>query len=267
MSSICDNMFPSFLFSVLHEFGFNQAEIKIYITSLSLGEQPASTLAKKAGLKRGHTYNILASLIQKGLIQECIKNKVRYFFARSPRTFLSIISHKQDQLKLQKQKFEHVIPELEKIRDPFLIQPKVRFFQGVEGIKEIYEDTIRVRKQIIYGFADFDYCFPEQQNKALNDWIWRYATCRAKKDIWYVGILNQSKISNLSYKRRIAQKRKLKMLKNIYLPVEVNIYGDKVAIMSTYRDMVGLIIEDAHIAETLRNFHQAVWNFLPDYSL
>jgi hypothetical protein len=37
--------------------------------------------------------------------------------------------------------------------------------------------------------------------------------------------------------------------------------------MSTHKDMVGLIIEDAPTAENMRNFHQAVWGYLPNYKL
>lgn len=251
----------------LKEFGLTEPEIAVYLASLELGPQPASLIAKKAGLKRGHTYNMLELLIRKGIVQEFIKDKVRYFSSRSPGTLLSIIEHKEEQIEIQKQKLMQIIPMLEKISNPLLVQPKVRFFQGIEGIKEIYEDTIRIPNQTIYAIGDFEYYFPENQNKQLNNWIWDYATRRAKKNIWYIGIVNKSKMSDQAYSRRKEQKRKLKMLTGIYLPVEINIYGNKVALMSTYRDMVGVIVEDAPITDTLRNFHQAIWKFLPDYRL
>lgn len=251
--------------STLHDFGLTDPETAVYLASLELGSQPASVIAKKAKLKRGHTYNMLGLLIQKGIVQEFVKDKVTFFSSRPPSTLVTVLEHQKEQLEIKKQKLLQAIPALEQIKNPLLVQPKVRFFQGVEGIKEIYEDTIRVRGQNIYGIGDFEYYFPETQNKELNDWIWSYATRRAKKNIWYIGIINKSPMSDRAHKRRREQKRKLKMLKNIYLPVEFNIYGNKVAVMSTYRDMVGLIIEDAPIAETLRNFHQAVFKKLPDY--
>lgn len=249
----------------LKEIGLSREEIQIYLAALELGSQPASIIAKKAGLKRGQTYNKLNLLIQKGIVQEFIKDKVRYFTTYSPKTLISILEHRGEEIENQKQKLLQAIPFLDKIRNPFLNQPKVRFFQGVEGIKEIYEDTIRVKNQPIYAIGDFDYIFPANKNKELNDWIWSYATRRAKKGVEYIGIINKSEYSDIAFKRRKPQKRKMKMLQNVHLPVEVNVYGDKVAIMSTYKDMVGLIIEDKHIAETLRNLHQSFWNFLLDY--
>lgn len=253
------------MINILKEFGLSEPEVAVYLASLQLGSQPASVIAKKAGLKRGHTYNMLALLIHKGIVQEFIKDGVRYFSSRPPSTLLTDLEHRKENVERLTRRLSRIIPDIEKIRNPELREPKVRFFQGVDGIKEIYEDTIRVPNQNIYGIGDFDYYFPEQQNKELNEWIWSYATRRAKKNIWYIGIVNKSKMSDQAYRRSREQKRKLKILHGIYLPVEINIYGNKVAVMSTYRDMVGIIIEDAPITETLRNFHQAVWKFLPDY--
>lgn len=252
---------------ILQDFGLTLPETTVYLASLELGPQPASVIAKKAGLKRGHTYNMLALLIQKGMVQEFTKDKVRYFSSRPPSTLLSMVSHREEGLQRLKQGLLTIIPNLEKIFNPLLVQPKVRFFQGIPGIKEIYEDTIRIAGTPIYALGDFDFFFPEQKNKELNDWIWKYANRRAKKNIWYFGIMNKSKMSDQAFRSRREQKRKLKMLSGIYLPVEVNIYGNKVAIMSTHRDMVGLIIEDAPIAETFRNFHRGIWKFLPEYKI
>ena len=252
---------------VLQDFGLSIEEISVYLAVLELGSQPASVIAKKANLKRGQTYNKLANLIQKGIIQEYFRDKVRYFTCRSPQSLNAVLDRREEDLKMSKQKLQRILPFLEKIRNPFLSQPKVRFFQGVEGIKEIYEDTLRVKDSDIFAVSDFDYIFPEDMDKELHDWIWNYAKRRANRGVWYFGIVNGSKFSNKAYETRVKEKRKLKMLKDIYLPVEFNIYGDKVAVTSTYKDMVGIIIEDAHIAETLRNFHQAVWKFLPDYKL
>lgn len=253
--------------TVLQDFGLSEPEIAVYLALLEAGTQTASVITKMSGLKRGHTYNVLESLTQKGIVQQFIKNRATYFTGRAPSTLMTDLEHRKESLEILTRNLSNIVPALAKIRNPDLLQPKVRFFQGVEGLKEIYEDTIRKKGQNLYSFGDFEYFFPEEQNKELNDWIWNYADRRAKKGIWYIGILNKSGKSDLAWKRRVKQKRKLKMLKDIYLPVEVNIYGNKVAITSTYRDMVGLIVEDAPIAETLRNFHQAVWGFLPDYKV
>lgn len=248
-------------------FGLTAPEIQVYLTLLELGSQPAGTVARKSKLKRGHTYNILADLIQKGVVQEFTKNKVKYFTCSSPTMLISLMENRAEELDTKKKKLLQVIPDLLQIRNPGAVQPKVRFFQGADGIKEIYEDTLRTSDKHLYAVGDFDHFFPREQNQELNDWQWHYCTRRAKKGIWYMGITNKSKTSDIAFKKRIAEKRKMKMLKGVDLSVEVVIYGNKVAIVSSSRDMVGLIIEDKPTADTLRNFHQAVWKMLPEYKI
>lgn len=253
--------------TALGGFGLAEPEMQVYMALLEYGSQPASLLAKKAGLKRGHTYNILALLIGKGVVQEFEKDGVKYFSGCDPTTLITLLAHKAEELETKKNTLLQVVPDLERIRNPLSVQPKVRFFQGIDGIKQIYEDTLKVKNQNIYAIGDFDHYFPEEKSKELNDWMWKYCTRRAKHGIWYVGIINKSRTSDLAFKKRVNEKRKFKMLKDVDLPVEVNIYGDKVAIISSSKDMVGLIIEDKPTADTLRNLHQAVWQILPEYTI
>ena len=95
--------------------------------------------------------------------------------------------------------------------------------------------------------------------------MWDYCQRRAKRGVTYKGIVNKSETTDLAFKRRKGERRVFKMLTNTDMTVEINIYGNKVAIISSSRDMVGLLIEDKPIADTLRNFHAAMWKKLPDY--
>jgi sugar-specific transcriptional regulator TrmB len=251
--------------TVLQQFGFSKPEAEIYISSLSLGPQPASIIAKNAGLKRGHAYNVLSQLKDRGIMQEFIRGGVRHFVGSPPATLLSLLTSQEQTIALQKQRLLQMMPALEKIRNPLILQPKVRFFQGVEGMKEVYNDTIRIPKKIIYALCDFEHLFPASQSSELHNWLWEYTNRRAAKGVWLYGIINKSPESDIAYKWRRKQKRKMKMLRNVYLPVEYIVYGDKVAFISTKEDMVGVIIENKPIAETLRNFHKAMWGVLPDY--
>jgi sugar-specific transcriptional regulator TrmB len=251
--------------SALDGFGLTPPEIAVYLALLELGPQPASIIARKAKLKRGHTYNVLSLLQQKGIAQEFEKKKIKHFTAIPPRGLLTILERRKEGLEQESQRLTEVLPLLEKLRNPLIKQARVRFFQGAEGVKEIYEDTMRVRNQPIHAFVDFTHCFPGEHNRELNDWMWRYTDRRAKRGVWYLGIAVKSAVSDLAFRRRRRQKRKLKMLKSVDLPVEINIYGDKVAVVSSSRDMVGFIIEDRPTADALRGIHRAMWGVLPDY--
>jgi sugar-specific transcriptional regulator TrmB len=257
---------PSLL-QALRAFGLSEPEARIYLTLLEIGPQSAGVIAKKADLKRGHTYNLLTTLAAQGVIQEFTKNRVKYFTCSSPVVLVSLLERREEEIEGRRRTLLQALPDLERIRNPMAVQPKVRLFQGVEGIKEIYEDTLREGDAHLYAIGDFDHYFPREQSPELNDWMWEYARRRAEAGITYIGIVNKSPTSDAAFRTRKKERRQFKMLQGIDLPVEVNIYADKVAIISSSRDMVGLIIEDKPTADMFRNLHRAVWHLLPDYML
>ncbi len=256
---------PSSITSALGGFGLSDPELRVYIALLELGAQPASVIAKRSGLKRGHTYNVLKILSEKSVVQNFEKDGVMYYSGSSPSALLTLLDYRVEDITKKKQNLVEVIPELERIRNPFSVQPKVKLFQGIDGMKAIYEDTLKTGDKNLYAIGDFDHYFPHSKDNDLNEWMWQYSTRRAKAGISYIGIVNKSATTDLAYKKRRKQKRIFKMLKGIDLSVEINIYGNKVAIISSSKDMVGLIIEDQPTADTLRNLHRAVWSILPDY--
>lgn len=258
-------MQTTFFTGLLAQIGFSTAESLVYIASLELGSQPASVIAKKAAMKRGQTYNVLSQLKDRGIVQEFIKDGVRQFTAQSPSYLISILAARQEDMAVSRQRLLQALPLLEKLRNPLIVQPKVRFYQGVDGLKEVYNDTIRLPEKTVYAVCDFEHTFPKEHSQQLHEWLWRYTDRRAAQNVHFNGIVNKSKESDLAYRWRRKQKRTMKMLIGAYLPVEIMVYDDKVALISTKDDMVGVIIEDRPIAEMLRNFIQAVWPFLPDY--
>ena len=59
--------------------GFTVKEAKLYIATLSLGEATATDIAKRAGIERTTSYNILPTLVRKGLVDTTEKGGVKYF--------------------------------------------------------------------------------------------------------------------------------------------------------------------------------------------
>lgn len=250
--------------STLLDIGLTEPEAQIYLTLLEIGQAPASIVARKANLKRGHTYNLLEQLTKKGIATSVTHSKIQQFSVCAPADLANILERKKREIEDKKQRLLYALPALELLKNPHAHTPKVRFFEGEEGIKEMYEDTLKGKHKELYAFADFHYVVPQDKPRPLNDWIWEYSIRRAKKGIWFLGIVNNSPETAEAYRRRKEQKRKLRFTETpIAIPAEINIYGDKVTIYSEYEELVGVIIESHTIAETLRNLHQTLWKFLP----
>lgn len=244
--------------------GLSEAEVAIYRASLALGPRPASVIAERAGLKRSHTYNILAGLQQKGIIQEIVKNSVRHFNCCPPESLVGMINNQLEDLAAKKTRLERVVPALENLRGPLSKKPKVRFFQGKQGIQDIWEDILRTKDAQMYSLVDLQYSW-SSYDEDMRYWVKKFIERREEKGIWWNAIAVKSEVSDRELKKRSASKRHVKMLEGVRIPAEITVFGSKVALTSTREEMVGVVIENEPIVETLRSIHQYLWALLPDY--
>jgi sugar-specific transcriptional regulator TrmB len=100
------------LTDTLAPLGLKEQETAVYRAALALGARPASVIAQKAGLKRGHTYNVLQGLGDKGLVQEFVKGGVRHYVCSPPQSLLAIAWGREEELRRTKARLEELIPEL-----------------------------------------------------------------------------------------------------------------------------------------------------------
>lgn len=80
--------------SILKNQGLTSREVAAYTLLLELGEQPASTIAKKLHLSRSSSYALLAKLMERGLTSQISKNGVSFFAATDPALVLETAARK-----------------------------------------------------------------------------------------------------------------------------------------------------------------------------
>ena len=115
--------------------GLSDKAAKIYIALLQIGEGSVIDIAQKADLKRTSVYNILPDLIRQGLIETTVKNKHRIFFIDDVRR----LELDADQ---RRKSVTALLPQLRAIQNILPQKPKITFYEGVGGMKELYEDTL-----------------------------------------------------------------------------------------------------------------------------
>lgn len=235
--------------------GLNEKEAKVYLASLELGLTTIQNIAKKARVKRSTVYEIVESLIKQNLITVIPKGKKRYFLAAEPAKLAELIKQKQEALT-------KMMPELEALSKVSPIKPKIRFYEGVEGIKAVYEDTLKEGKNICGWISLSEIA----KNKAIGDFLKQsYVRRRAEKKIFASTIAPDSPASKEFQKRDDKEYRQTKLIskKDYPFTIEINIYGNKVALMSfKSNELMGVIIESKEIAKTMRTIHKFFWDKL-----
>lgn len=237
--------------NILQEYGLNEKEAKVYLSALELGKATGFQIYKKTNLKKPTAYYILDELRRKHLVNLTSNGKKKYFVAENPEKIKKVLQEKIAA-------FDEILPQLRSIYNSPNTKPKLRFYEGKDGLEEVYNDTLRYKSEIL-AFAS------EGIVKTLGkDYTDSYIARRVKNNIPLRGIVPSTEIFEKSYLHsNIAQFRSVKMIgtKKYNFPIEINIYANKVALMS-FRDEIGIIIESDEITKMMKMMFEFFWKTL-----
>lgn len=160
------------LIRILQQIGLTEKESKAYIISLKIGTNPASTIAKHANLNRCTCYSILESLIEKGLILQYEKNKIRYFTAVEPKYLLNYIEDKKIMLSHYKDAIDEHLPELESLKGQYNEIPNVKSYVGKDALEKVFKEIIK--EPSLWIWAESSRNHHKFFRKSLPDYLNKY---------------------------------------------------------------------------------------------
>lgn len=233
--------------------GFSANESAIFLALLQLGRGTVSQITRKAGLNRTTGYDILDSLVSKGLASVSGKEPKQEYLAESPDHLVLILEKRAEETKNNISKIKKIIPELKSIHN-VRGRPKVRFYEGTEGLKDVYEDTLTSHEQI-RAYANVN-----EMHQALIGYFPKYYERRAGKGISIRAIIPDSPIGKHRASKDADEKREsaLVPVEKYNFSPEINIYDNKVMIAS-WREKLGIIIESAEIADAMKKIYELAW--------
>lgn len=245
------------LISDLKNVGLSDKEARVYLTSLGLGQAPAHEIAKQAGVNRATTYVILDSLMKMGLVSSFEKDEKAYFIAESPERLTALIKMKEQQIKESEDTLAKILPELKQRYRSSDNKPKVKYFEGVEGINAMQEDFLKSKNKQIYALSNLENL--DQVDPDIDD---DYSPRRVKKGI-------RSKFIYISDKGPDTQiqaedKQKIRESKHIDyqefpFKTDLTIYDNKVCLLSSEGKTIGIVIEDEGIADSMKAIFEYIW--------
>jgi len=241
----------------LQQFGLAGKKADVYLASLELGSATVIEIAKKAGIKRTTAYDILLDLVQKGLVSETSKGKKRLFVGEDPEKILKNLRSKEQMLS-------EILPLLKSVYNVRGVKPRIRYYEGIEGLKETYNDTLKYTGEML-AFASEDVV------KILgNDWAYDYIKKRVKNNLRVRAIMPASEIISKDYFARDPEHLRVSKLidpKKYPFSMEINIYGhSKVSLMSS-KEQLGITIESTEIYNTMKLIFELVWDNLPEVKI
>ena len=245
---------------ILGRMGLKDKDATVYLVCLHFKEGLfVHEITKQTKMNRSTVDVVLKRLIEMGFMSK-VKVGSRYkFIAQSPESIL----FKQEATL---EEFKTILPVLSRLGAD-KTQTEIRFFEGKDGIREIYDDVLLQlkfaegeRRQLV-GFdigPHLSTVFPDIQKKFIDK--------RIRMKIWYKGIVPQSAVGKNEYAALEKDLRQVKFVDDKKFPFKVNFqaYADSVHICSTSKPYGGVIIKNRNIADSMRALFNLTWGLLPD---
>lgn len=236
---------------ILEDIGLNSREARVYLALLRHSEISLADISRLTLIPRMSCYTILNNLLQKGFVDILIKKKRRYFVPLAPQKIF-------DRILRRAQEFKETFPKIEEICacSPTSSGPKVRFFEGVTGVRAIFRQVIN-EKRPFAAITSID-----DMQKAMGDYFKDFIQERIQKNLKVRLLTNRTKAS-LELKGKDGQE----LRETRFIPKEHQfhtaeyIFGNKVALISLGEEPpVVLLIEDAGITEMQTIYFELLWN-------
>ncbi|MSR67278.1 hypothetical protein EXS65_00405 [Candidatus Peribacteria bacterium] len=241
---------------VLQAVGLDSKQSQLYVAGLQLGTAPASDYAKSTGINRITTYNLLEEMVHRSYFTVIKKMRAKWYAPVAPE-FVALEARKNAEA------LERVLPELRSLQGAKYRKPCVRFFEGWEGVRHVYEDTLTASGELL-NFA----------NSGVVRKFWprydeEYVDERVKQGIRLRGISPDDAAGRNVHGEDHERLREIRLVpaSEFDFTNEINIYDHKVAICSFDsglrgdKDMFGVIIESKEVAETQRQIFEMAWRF------
>jgi sugar-specific transcriptional regulator TrmB len=235
-----------------------EKEAVVYLASLELGLSTIQEIAGKSQISRSTTYEVIESLMKKGLMSALTKGKRKYFSAEEPERLMTFIDIKERELEERKKELKAILPELKELARLSRERPKIRFYEGKQGIRRIQEDILRTKNlRSIEEFVPLDDAYQLFQAHPRD-----HRHEMGKKIKVPERMIYTSKKGEI-----LPQKRG--PIETLFIPIEkfpfhteITIYANKVALVSFGRKLTGVVLESEDIANTLRCMFNLLWERL-----
>jgi len=235
----------------LKELGLEDGEVALYLASLKLGGTGMSELAREAQIKRTSAYVIFQALEKKGLMGSFKMRSGLKFVATAPDFLLKKTEKQFEDLKI-------LLPQLNSLSQKPDQKPQITYYEGKEGYLLASEDSLRYQNSTIRHIGSIS----EIHKIIGEDWdLNYYIPTRLKKRIGFKALYFKSQMPE-SFLAANHQEllREVKYLPENHLYNSSKlIYGNKVAIFSSQKELITVIIESPDIANGEKQNFDVIW--------
>jgi sugar-specific transcriptional regulator TrmB len=239
----------------LANLGLTKSEAEAYIALVKLEETQTGKLCSYLKIPTSHIYQILSSLMEKGLVTFKVVNGVRVYKASNSKSLQFLYEEQVKKIKSKENEVIGVIQQLEKIPLEKTNASDYEYFEGIRGIKSMW---MRMNELLIPN-TESQYIVGELNTwETLNAFYLEHHKIRAKKRIFERMILPRNAKLEAKERKKIGyfEARFLDKLP----PGELGIFDNFVVIQYTNTETPrGFLIKDKIFTTTFRFYFEQLW--------
>jgi len=237
----------------LESLGLSEKEIMVYLKLLQVGASAASTLGDRTHIVRSTAQYTCQQLEKKGLVRMVQKGNIYIYTPEAPEKLLLLLGKQKQDLEKKEGQVGSIIGELKSMMNPSAVLPKVQFYEGEEGMIQLYERILELR-QPIDSFEEAGELF-----ELFPDYPKEFVRKRIDRKIFNRCIAPKGNPLNVTDPKRFIETRFVDSTK-FHFTWHVKICGNLVGIFSFQKHApVAIAIEHEDIAKNFRLLFEFVW--------
>lgn len=242
-------------YEFLAKIGLDEKEIRVYLALLKDGAMLPQHIARSTGIKRTTLYEMFPEMIHTGVICEVTQGKRRYFQAVAPNLILRNFEKKYSEIK-------QGAVDLMALYSLQGLKPNIEIYEGYEGIKRVFKDTLVKNQEIMV------YNQVSKYDQKLLDWVTNeYVPLRVKNNIGVRAIVIEEEGDVMQSGKNVLRKTRYVPKDRFPFKIEGFIYGSKISFCTTEKGgpQVGIVIESKQIADNMRALFNLAWEGAEKY--
>ncbi len=247
----------------LEKLGLQPNEARVYLALLETGRGTVTQISQSAGLNRTTGYDILERLSLYGLASRAgTGTKKKMYAAEPPQRLKQYLENKKTQAEQRLGRVDETLSDLLGLYKKEN-KPVIKFFEGAEGIKNIYWHTLE-SKNIIYSLVDFSVYLPSYSQFGKD-----YIHERSKRNVKEKCLVLKNQLGqdyyNEVYKnnpqfKKVTEHRWLDKQFPFIPAAEINIYDDVVmGVLVKPGENAAFEIQNPSFANSLKILFDIAW--------
>lgn len=235
----------------LGRIGITGRRARFYLAALELGEAPVHKVAEQAGISRTTAYDVLARLTRDGLVSRVEKDGRLHIAAEDPARLLGVLEDRRRTV-------EEMLPELRSLYSRSAARPRIRSYEGREGIDTVLYETLECRSKRLHGILSMSDLFQVPGRVAME----QYVAQRIASGVHLQVVRSREKEAGRDvWPSRAEDLRELRWAPDgAVFTMTTWTYDDKVSIISSRRENFGMIIESEEFSDLMKNLFAVLWN-------